>query len=146
MLVPVRLNFKKTIYFIVLKTNPLFENRSKLFTLTIFAVIGILAIPVILPHIFHKFQVFHILLHLSGISLAAFLSIVSAIAYARVRTRRLLFTMLAFSIFVASETLSLVDAAWQYTYYLGVFSAGEIGHFLSLCTLGMFAISVFRRD
>jgi len=54
--------------------------------------------------------------------------------------------MLAFSIFVASETLSLVDAAWQYTYYLGVFSAGEIGHFLSLCTLGMFAISVFRRD
>ena len=146
MVVPVRLNFKKTIYFIVLKTNPLFENRSKLFTLTIFAVIGILAIPVILPHIFHKFQVFHILLHLSGISLAAFLSIVSAIAYARIRTRRLLFTMLAFSIFVASETLSLVDAAWQYTYYLGVFSAGEIGHFLSLCTLGMFAISVFRRD
>src|SRR5438445_475586 len=57
MLVPVRLNFKKTIYFIVLKTNPLFENRSKLFTLTIFAVIGILAIPVILPHIFHKFQI-----------------------------------------------------------------------------------------
>ena len=130
----------------MLKTNPLLENRSKLFTLTIFAVIGILAIPVILPHIFHKFQVFHILLHLSGIGLAAFLSIVSAIAYARVRTRRLLFTMLAFSIFIASETLSLVDAAWQYTYYLGVFSAGEIGHFLSLCTLGMFAISVFRRD
>jgi len=130
----------------VLRTNPLLENRSKLFTLTIFAVIGILAIPVISPHIFHKFQVFHILLHLSGIGLAAFLSIVSAIAYARVKTRRLLFTMLAFSIFAASETLSLVNAAWQYTYYLGVFSAEEIGHFLSLCTLGMFAISVFRRD
>ena len=130
----------------MLKTNPLLENRSKLFTLTIFAVIGILVIPVILPHIFHKFQVFHILLHLSGIGLAAFLSIVSAIDYARVRTRRLLFTMLAFSIFAASETLSLVNAAWQYTYYLGVFSAEEIGHFLSLCTLGMFAISVFRRD
>jgi len=130
----------------VLKNNHLLENRSKLLTITVFTIIGILAIPVLLPHIFHQFQVFHILLHLTGIALAVFLSIISAIAYARVRTRRLLFTMLAFSIFVTSESLSLVDAAWQYTYYLGTFSAGEIGHILALCTLGMFAISVFRRD
>lgn len=130
----------------MLKNNHLLENRSKLFTVTIFTVIGILAIPVILPHIFHQFTVFHIILHLCGIALAVFLTIVSAIAYARIRTRRLLFTMFAFSIFAGSEALSLVDAAWQYTYYLGVFSAGEIGHILSLCTLGMFSVSVFRRD
>ena len=122
------------------------ENRCNLFTITMFAVIGILAMPVILPHIFHKFQIFHILVHLAGIGLASFLSIVSAIAYSRVRTKRLFLTLLAFSLFTISESLSLVDAAWQYTYYLGPFPAGEIGHFFSLCTLGMFTLSVFRKD
>lgn len=122
------------------------ENRSNLFTIVMFTVIGILAIPVLAPHIFHKFQIFHILVHIFGISLAGFLSIVSAIAYSRVRTKRMFFTLLAFSAFVISQTLDVIDAAWQYTYYLGPFPAGEISHFFLLCTLGMFTLSVFRKD
>ena len=122
------------------------ENKSSLFSIVIFVVVGLLAIPVVLPHISHQFQVFHILLHLAGISIAVFLSIVSAFAYSKTKTRRLLFTMIAFSIFVASEAFSLIDAAWQYTYYLGEFSTGELGHILMISTLGMFALSVFRRD
>ena len=128
------------------KESHFLENRPKLFAIVIFSVIGILAIPVILPHIFHKFQVFHILLHLSGVSIASFLSIVSALAYTRIRTRRLLFTLIAFALFAVSEIFSVIDAAWQYTYYLGSVSADEVGHILALCTLGMFAMSVFRRD
>ncbi len=54
--------------------------------------------------------------------------------------------MIAFSIFVASEAFSVVDAAWQYTYYLGQLSATEVGHILLLCTLGMFALGIFRKD
>ena len=130
----------------MLRDNQFLENRPKLFATVIFTVIGVLAIPVILPHVFHKFQVFHILLHLSGVSIASFLTIISALAYTRIRTRRLLFTMIAFGLFAVSEIFSVVDAAWQYTYYLGYVSADEIGHILALCTLGMFALSVFRRD
>ena len=130
----------------MLKDNQFLENRPKLFAITIFTIIGVLAIPVILPHIFHKFQVFHILLHLSGVSIASFLTIVSALAYTRIRTRRLLFTLVAFALFAVSEVFSVIDAAWQYTYYLGSVSADEVGHILALCTLGMFALSVFRRD
>lgn len=122
------------------------ENKPKLFAIIIFTVIGVLAIPVILPHVFHKFQVFHILLHLAGVSIGSFLTIISALAYSRIRTRRLLFTIIAFALFAVAEIFSVVDAAWQYTYYLGTLSADEIGHILELCTLGMFAISVFRRD
>ena len=128
------------------KENHLLENRPKLFALVIFTVIGVLAIPVILPHIFHKFQVFHILLHLGGVSIASFMTIISALAYTRIRTRRLLFTLVAFALFSVSEIFSVIDATWQYTYYLGSLSADEIGHILALCTLGMFAVSVFRRD
>jgi hypothetical protein len=130
----------------MLRDGQIIENRPKLFAITIFTVIGILAIPVILPHIFHKFQVFHILLHLSGVAIASFLGIISAIAYSRIRTKRLLFTMIAFSLFAVSEVFSVIDAAWQYTYYFGSLSAGEVGHVLGLFTLGMFALSVFRRD
>ncbi|TLX78091.1 MAG: hypothetical protein E6L05_01695 [Thaumarchaeota archaeon] len=126
--------------------HEMLENKSTLFSIVIFVVVGLLAIPVILPHISHEFQVFHILLHLVGISIAVFLSIISALAYSKTRTRRLLFTMIAFSIFVASEAFSVIDAAWQYTYYLGEFSADELGHILMISTLGMFALSVFRRD
>lgn len=128
------------------KESHLLENRPTLFAIVIFAVIGILAIPVILPHIFHKFQVFHILLHLSGVAIASFLTIISALAYKRIKTRRLLFTLIAFAVFAVSEIFSVIDAAWQYTYYLGSVSADEVGHILALCTLGMFALSVFRRD
>ncbi len=128
------------------KESDLLENRPKLFAIVIFTVIGVLAIPVILPHIFHKFQVFHILLHLGGVSIASFLTIISALAYTRIKTRRLLFTLIAFALFAVAEIFSVIDAAWQYTYYLGTVSAYEVGHILELCTLGMFAISVFRRD
>ena len=128
------------------KNSQFLENRPKLFAIVIFTVIGVLAFPVILPHLFHKFQVFHILLHLSGVSIASFLTIISTIAYTRIRTRKLLFTMIAFSLFAVSEVFSVVDAAWQYTYYLGSISADEVGHVLALCALGMFAISVFRKD
>lgn len=130
----------------MLKDPNFLENKPKLFAIIIFSVIGILAIPVILPHIFHQFQVFHILLHLSGVSIGSFLTIVSAIAYKRIKTKRLLFTMIAFALFSVAEVFSVIDAAWQYTYYLGSLSADEVGHTLELCTLGMFAISVFRRD
>ncbi|HMK32950.1 MAG TPA: hypothetical protein VK431_04930 [Nitrosopumilaceae archaeon] len=128
------------------KYTGILENKSTLLSIAIFSVVGILAIPVILPHITHEFQVFHILLHLSGISIALFLTIISAVAYSKSRTRRLLFTMLAFSIFVAAESFSVIDAAWQYTYYFGSLSAGELGHILMISTLGMFTLGVFRRD
>jgi len=122
------------------------ENRPKLFAIIIFSVIGILSVPVILPHIFHKFQVFHILLHTSGVAIGSFLTIVSALAYSRIRTKRMMFTMIAFGLFAVAEVFSVIDAAWQYTYYFGAVSADEVGHILELCTLGMFALSVFRRD
>lgn len=122
------------------------ENKSTLLSIIIFSVVALLAVPVVLPHIDHEFQIFHILLHLAGISIAVFLSIIAAFAYSKTRTRRLLFTMFAFSIFVASESFSLIDAAWQYTYYLGDISAAEVGHILMISTLGMFVLSVFRRD
>ena len=118
------------------KESHLLENRPKLFTIIIFAVIAIFAVPVILPHVFHEFQVFHILLHLSGVAIASFLTIVSALAYARIKTKKLMFTMIAFGLFAVAEVFSVIDAAWQYTYYFGSVSADEVGHILNYAHWG----------
>ena len=128
------------------RPQSLIETKSTLLSVIIFALIGMLSIPVILPHVLHKFTLFHVLLHISGIGFAVFLTIVATVAYSRVRTRRLLFTVIAFAGFAASESFALIDAAWQYQYYWWQFSPAEVGHLLMIFTLLMFALSVFRRD
>jgi len=130
----------------VFKPVTLIEAKSTLLSIIVFSLIGILSIPVILPHIFHEFTLFHVLLHISGIGFAVFLTIIAAVAYSRVRTHRLLFTMIAFAGFAVSETFSLIDAAWQYEFFWWQFSPAEIGHLVLMFTLLMFALSVFRRD
>ena len=128
------------------RPQSLIETKSTLLSVIIFGLIGMLSIPVILPHVLHKFTLFHVLLHISGIGFAVFLTIVATVAYSRVRTRRLLFTVIAFAGFAASESFSLIDAAWQYQFYWWQFSPAEVGHLLMMFTLLMFALSVFRRD
>lgn len=128
------------------RPQSLIETKSTLLSIIIFSLIGALSIPVILPHVFHKFTLFHVLLHISGIGFAVFLTIVAAVAYSRVRTHRLLYTMIAFSGFAVAESFSLIDAAWQYQYYWWQFSPEEISHLVMMFTLLMFALSVFRRD
>lgn len=128
------------------RPQSLIETKSTLLSVIIFLLIAALAIPVILPHVFHKFTLFHVLLHISGIGFAVFLTIVATVAYSRVRTRRLLYTMIAFAGFAVSESFSLIDASWQYEFYWWQFSPAEVGHLLMMFTLLMFALSVFRRD
>jgi hypothetical protein len=130
----------------VFRPQTLFETKSTLLSVIIFALVAALSIPVILPHIFQQYALFHILLHISGIGFASFLTIVAAMAYHKVKTRRLLFTTIAFGTFILAEVFDLVDAAWQSKYYFWSFSSSEIAHLIMFFTLLMFALSVFRRD
>ncbi len=130
----------------VFMLQTLFERRSTLLSLIIFSLVASLSIPVIIPHIFQRFELFHILLHISGIGFASFLTVVAAVAYRKVKTRRLFFTTIAFGAFILSEVFSLIDAAWESKYRFWTFSSAEIGHLIMFFTLLMFAMSVFRRD
>lgn len=109
-------------------------------------VVGTLAIPIIIPHVFHGFHVVHIGLHVGGITLAVFISLIAIIAYNRLKTKRLLFTTIAFSIFIAAESVLLIDATWPTIYDIGTVSLLEIGHILTITTLGLMALGVFRND
>ncbi|GKS67769.1 hypothetical protein YTPLAS73_13160 [Nitrosarchaeum sp.] len=109
-------------------------------------VVGILAAPIILPHIFHGYHIAHIGLHIGGITLAVFLSVLSIMAFLRLRTKRLLFTAIAFAVFIGAETVLTVDATWPTLYDLGDMPLLELGHLLTFGTLGLLAMGVFRND
>jgi len=122
------------------------ERKSTLFSIIVAIIVGILAIPVIVPHIFHGFHIAHIFLHVGGITLAVFIALLATLAYMRLKTRRLLLSAIAFSNFVAAETVLLIDATWPMIYDFQYMPLLEIGHLLTFITLGVLAIGVFRND
>ncbi len=122
------------------------ERKSTLFSIIVASIVGILAIPVIVPHLLHGFHIAHIILHVGGITLAVFITFLATLAYLRLKTRRLLLSAIAFSNFVAAETVLLVDATWPMIYDFQYMPLLEIGHFLTFITLGVLAIGVFRND
>lgn len=122
----------------------MFENKSKLFAITIFFMVAVLAVPLIMPQIHHRLGLFNVLIHFASMTVAIFLSTVAFLAYRRMRTKRLRFTVIAFSMFAVSQSALLVGVELANAYY-GIFFT-ELGRLLILATLGIFALSVFRRD
>ena len=122
------------------------ERKGNMFTVSILAVIGILFLPIIVPNLFHGLHIAHIFLHIAGISLATFLTVSAAYAYVKIRTRKLVITTIAFSLFVVSEIIKIVDVTWPYTFYLGNITMEEISHMLIIGMLGIFSLGVFRKD
>ena len=122
------------------------ERKSTLFSLVVTGVIAILALPVIAPHILHGFHIAHIFLHVGGITLAVFITILATLAYFKLRTKRLLLSAVAFANFIVAETVLLVDATWPTAFDLGEIPLLEVGHLLTFTTLGLLALGVFRND
>ena len=124
----------------------LLEKKPALFGIVVLVVLGTLAIPVIMPHLFHGFHIFHISLHVAGITLASFLTILGILAYYRLRTKRLLLSMIAFSVFAAAESIAMIDATWPTLYDIGLLSLKEVVHLLIITSMGLLAMGVFRND
>lgn len=122
------------------------ERKGNLFVLCVFAAIGVMFLPVILPHVFHGYHIIHIGMHIAGLALAIFLTISASYAYVKIRTKRLVTTAAAFSMFIAAEVFSIIDVTWPFTFYVDTVSMAEISHLLIIGMLGIFSIGVFRRD
>jgi hypothetical protein len=122
------------------------EQKSNMFVACVLAVIGVLFLPIILPNIFHGMHIAHIFLHIGGITMAVFLTVSTFYAYVKIRTTRLAITALAFSLFVASEIIKVIDVTWPYTFYVGSSSLEYISHMFIIGMLATFSIGVFRKD
>ena len=122
------------------------ERKSTLFSVVVAGVIGILALPIIIPHLLHGYHLAHIFLHIGGITLAVFIATLALAAYFRLRTKRLLLSAIAFTTFIGSQSALLIDGAWPHLYDIGLMPLTELGHLLTFITLGLLALGVFRND
>tara|TARA_Y100000590_G_scaffold276896_1_gene310883 strand:- start:2272 stop:2661 length:390 start_codon:yes stop_codon:yes gene_type:complete len=123
----------------------LVDNKPKLLIIVILSVVGVLSIPVLMPHIYHGAHIYHLLLHTAGIVLSVFLAILSVNAYYRVRTKKMIITTFAFMIFTGAEFVQLMDATKTHVYNI-LESPSEIAHIMMLAMIGMLALAIFRRD
>jgi hypothetical protein len=122
------------------------ERKSTLFSVVVAGVVAILAAPIIVPHLLHGYHIAHIFLHVGGISLAVFITVLAGLAYSRLKTKRLLLSTIAFGNFIAAEFVLLIDTTWPTVYDLGEMPLSEVGHLLTFATLGLLALGVFRND
>ncbi len=128
------------------RAERILEKKSTLFSIVVTGVVAILAIPIIIPHLLHGYHLAHIVLHVGGISLAVFITVLAILAYHKLRTKRLLLSAVAFANFIAAEVVLLVDATWPNIFDSDLMSVSEIGHLLTFVTLGLLALGVFRND
>ncbi|ARS65184.1 hypothetical protein NMSP_1585 [Candidatus Nitrosomarinus catalina] len=128
------------------KPENILERKSTLFSVVVTGVIAILAIPIIIPHLFHGYHLAHIFLHIGGITLAVFISTLAISAYFRLRTKRLLLSAVAFTTFIGAESALLVDSSYPNVFDFGILPLDEVGHLLTFITLGLLALGVFRND
>ena len=122
------------------------ERKSALFSIVVTGIVAILALPIIIPHLLHGFHIAHIFLHVGGITLAVFITILAGFAYYRLKTKRLLLSAAAFANFIGAEVVLLIDTTWPSIYDLGDMPLSEVGHLLTFGTLGLLALGVFRND
>lgn len=130
----------------MLRLESILKRKSTLFSVVVLFLVGTLAVPIIIPHVFHGIHLIHIGLHIAGLALAVFISIIAIMAFFRLRTKRLLFTSIAFTIFIAAESVLLIDATWPTMFDIGDLSLLEVGHTMTIITLGLLALGVFRND
>ncbi|MFL6482421.1 MAG: hypothetical protein ACJ70R_05795 [Nitrososphaera sp.] len=123
------------------------ESISKpiLLALVTALVIGVLA-PLVIPHATHPSMIYHILLHIAGLTIAIFLSIVSFLAYLRNTTTRMLLMAIGFTTLALVEFFYLLQAG-------GIAEVGqiiipavniELSHVILLLMVGLFGLGVLK--
>lgn len=107
-------------------------------------VVGIVA-PLVVPHITHPSMIYHIVLHMAGLTIAIFLSIVSVLAYSRNRTARMLLMTVGF--------MSLALVEFFYLLQAGAIAIGqiiiptvniELSHLILLIMVSLFGLGVLK--
>lgn len=122
------------------------ENISKpvLLGLITIVVTGVVA-PLVLPHVTHPSMIFHILLHMAGLTVAIFLSTVSFLAYFRNTTTRMLLMAAGFVTLAVVELLYLLQAGGIYAGQFTIPVANiELSHMVLLIMVSLFGLGVLK--
>jgi hypothetical protein len=124
--------------------NEIASSKAKLLAVVAAAVLVVMAVPVILPHITDTSMIYHLLLHVISLIVAIFLGLVSILAYLRNGRSRLLFMMFGFLLLSIIEALYLFDVTSKIEDLVIPIVDIELSHVIFLVMLTLFGIGIFR--
>jgi hypothetical protein len=103
------------------------------------------ALPFLLPHVTHPSMIYHILLHMVGLTIVIFLSTVSVLAYSRNKTTRMLLMAAAFVTLTVVELLYLLQAGGLSVGQFVIPIANiELSHMVLLIMVSLFGLGVLK--
>ena len=122
------------------------ESISKpvLLALITALVVGVIA-PLVIPHVAHPSMIYHILLHMAGLTIAIFLSIVSILAYSRNTTTRMLLMAVGFMSLALVEFFYLLQAGGIVIGQVIIPAVNiELSHIILLIMVSLFGLGVLK--
>ena len=125
---------------------PAKESTSKpiLLGLITALVLGVVA-PLVVPHAAHPSMIFHIILHMAGLTIAIFLSIVSFLAYSRNTTTRMLLMAVGFLTLALVEFFYLLQAGGITVVQVIIPAINiELSHIILLAMVSLFGLGVLK--
>jgi hypothetical protein len=125
---------------------PVQESISKpiLLGLITALVVGVVA-PLVIPHAAHPSMIYHILLHMAGLTIAIFLSIVSFLAYSRSTTTRTLLMGIGFMTLALVEFFYLLQAGGIVVGQFIIPTVNiELSHIILLIMVSLFGLGVLK--
>jgi hypothetical protein len=125
---------------------PAKESTSKpiLLGLITALVLGVVA-PLVIPHAAHPSMIFHIILHMAGLTIAIFLSIVSFLAYSRNTTIRMLLMAVGFMTLALVEFFYLLQAGGITVVQVIIPTINiELSHIILLAMVSLFGLGVLK--
>jgi hypothetical protein len=120
------------------------SSKPKLLGIITAAVIAVVTVPVILPHITDTSMIYHLLLHVISLIIAIFLGLISILAYLRNGRSRLLFMMFGFLLLSIIEAMYLFDVTSKIEDIVIPIVDIELSHVIFLVMLTLFGIGIFR--
>ena len=107
-------------------------------------VVGVVA-PLVIPHVTHPSMIYHILLHIAGLTIAIFLSIVSVLAYSRNTTTRMLLMAVGFMSLALVEFFYLLQAGGIVIGQVIIPAVNiELSHIILLIMVSLFGLGVLK--
>jgi hypothetical protein len=107
-------------------------------------VVGVVA-PLVIPHVAHPSMIYHILLHMAGLTIAIFLSIVSVLAYSRNTTTRMLLMAVGFMSLALVEFFYLLQAGGIVIGQVIIPAVNiELSHIILLIMVSLFGLGVLK--
>jgi hypothetical protein len=122
------------------------ESVSKpvLLALITALVVGVVA-PLVIPHVAHPSMIYHIILHMAGLAIAIFLSIVSVLAYSRNTTTRMLLMAVGFMSLALVEFFYLLQAGGIAIGQVIIPAVNiELSHIILLIMVSLFGLGVLK--